>query len=442
VESVLLYVLGVLVVALGLAVSIALHEVGHLVPAKLFGVKVTQYMVGFGKTVFSFKRGETEYGLKAIPLGGYIAMIGMYPPGKPGSPARNATTGVFNQLVQDARDSSAATIGEDEDHRAFYRLAIWKRIIIMLGGPAMNLVLAVVFYAIVLMGFGVPAATTTIGSVSECVIPASSERTTCAADDAPAPGAAAGFLPGDTIVSVDGQKIESWSAATQLIRESPGEALTFVVERNGEQKTIEATPQLTERYVLDDKGEVATDSDGAPKTTEVGFLGIGTASALTPQPASEVLPAVGNNITAVAGIILNLPQRLIDVGQAAFGSGERDPNGPISVLGVGRLAGEIATLDQITVADKVASMLGMVASLNVALLVFNLVPLVPLDGGHVLIALWEGVKRATARLLRKPDPGPVDAARLMPLTFTVVLVLGAMSALLIYADIVKPISVL
>lgn len=431
---------GVLAVAIGVALSIALHEVGHLIPAKLFGVKVTQYMVGFGRTVFSFRRGETEYGLKAIPLGGYIAMIGMYPPVASGGKGRTATTGVFNQLVQDARDTSASTIGENEDGRSFYRLPVWKRIVIMLGGPTVNLLLGILFYAIVLTGFGVAATTTTIGSVSQCVLPASSTSATCEPSFPAAPGAAAGIQPGDRIVSIDGTPIDSWAAATDIIRDSAGKDLTFVVDRNGSDQTIQATPLQTERYVYGDDGKPVVGADGQPETTEVGVLGIGSQQTLQPQPLSSVLPTVGNNVEAVVGVIIHLPQRLIDVAQAAFGPGERDPNGPISVVGVGRLAGDIAAMDSVPVESKVASILGILASLNIALFVFNLVPLVPLDGGHVLTALWEATKRAFAKLRRRPDPGPVDAARLMPLTFTVVLILGGMSALLIYADIVKPIS--
>ena len=145
-ETVLLYVLGIVIVVLGLAVSIGLHEVGHLVPAKRFGVKVSQYMIGFGPTIWSRKFGETQYGFKAIPLGGYISMAGMYPPAKAGGKARTASTGIFNTLVQDARDGNAIDAA-DED-RVFYKLAPWKRIIIMLGGPTMNLLIAIVLWAV------------------------------------------------------------------------------------------------------------------------------------------------------------------------------------------------------------------------------------------------------------------------------------------------------
>ena len=160
-ETALLYILGILIIVVGLAVSIGLHELGHLVPAKLFGVRVGQYMIGFGPTIFSRMRGETEYGLKAIPLGGYISMAGMYAPVREGARGRTASTGLFDTLVQED------TRADDEDGRTFFQLPVWKRIVIMLGGPFMNLVIAVILYAVVLSGFGIAQTTTTIGSVSE-----------------------------------------------------------------------------------------------------------------------------------------------------------------------------------------------------------------------------------------------------------------------------------
>ncbi len=438
--EILLYIVGVLSVVVGLAVSIALHELGHFAPAKWFGVRVGQFMIGFGPTIVSRRRGETEYGLKWIPLGGYISMSGMYPPANGAAAGRYSTTGFFGTLVQDARTASADTIVEGEEQRAFYRLPVLQRVIIMLGGPFMNLVIAVVLYAVLLMGFGVPQLSTTIGSVNECVLPASSERQECAPGDAAAPGAEAGLRPGDRIVSIDGEAVESWDDVTGAVRPAAGEDLVVEIERDGDPLTVVVTPMLTERFAVAD-GEIVEGADGEPVLEEVGFVGVGAAYETVRQPATEVLPAVGDNVVRVVEIILSLPQRMIDVAQAAFGTEERDPNGPISVVGVGRIAGEIASLDSIPVVDRIANITGVLASLNVALFVFNLIPLLPLDGGHVAGALWEGLRRRLATLFGRPEPGPVDTARLVPITLVVVLVLGAMSALLIYADIVNPVSI-
>jgi membrane-associated protease RseP (regulator of RpoE activity) len=326
VETVLLFILGVAIMVVGLAVSIGLHEIGHLLPAKLFGVKVTQYMIGFGPTIWSRTKGETEYGIKALPLGGYIAMIGMFPPSKKGGAPRSTTTSFFGQLVQegepekktsalstmvdDARQASAESIGEGEEHRAFYQLPVYKRIIIMLGGPTMNLLIAIVMFSILLMGFGTQQVSTTIGSVSECVLPASSDRQACNASDEASPGAAAGLQPGDRLVSIGGTAITSWDQSTEIIRSSPGRALPLVVERDGTDVDLTLTPKLTERYVYTPDIEIKTDASGAAVTEEVGFVGIGAAGELVPQPATAVLPAVGENIASVAHVIINLPERL------------------------------------------------------------------------------------------------------------------------------------
>lgn len=438
--EVLLYVLGVLIMLIGLAVSIGLHEVGHLLPAKLFGVKVTQYMVGFGKTLWSKRRGETEYGIKMIPLGGYVAMTGMYPPAKPGEQARDASTGFLDNLVDDARQASAETIEEGEDRRTFYRLPVWKKIVVMLGGPLMNLVLAFVFFGIVLMGFGTAQYSTTLGYVSQCILPASSDRTECSDGDPLAPAAAAGLVPGDRIVSIEGTEITEWAQLRDLVSSSPDRPLDVVVEREGSTLDIVVTPAATERWVVDEGGETMLDSDGEPLTETVGMVGVNPTTEVVKQPITAVPGFVFENVGQVAQVIVGLPQRMVGIWNAAFGTEERDPNGPIGVVGVGRLAGEIVSMEEAPVASRAQLVLSLLGSLNVALFVFNLVPLMPLDGGHVAGALYEGLKRRLFKLFGKPDPGPVDTAKMVPVTFAVVIVLGAMSLLLLYADIVKPVS--
>src|SRR5699024_9247644 len=167
-EHAMSFLVGVLVLVVGLVVSIALHEVGHLLPAKRFGVKVSQYFVGFGPTLWSRRRGETEYGVKAVPLGGYVRMVGMHPPARAGSPARRRADGRAT-LVEEAREFSLAEVAPGEEQRAFYSLSVPKKLVVMLGGPVMNLLIAVVLIAVTLVGFGMPAYTSTLDTVQECL---------------------------------------------------------------------------------------------------------------------------------------------------------------------------------------------------------------------------------------------------------------------------------
>ena len=435
-----LYVLGVVIFVVGLAISIGMHEIGHLVPAKIFGVRVAQYMIGFGPTLFSKKVGETEYGIKAIPLGGYISMAGMFPPGDEPTESKNRVRRLFGKLVQDARQASDESMVDLDKTRAFYHLPVWKRIIIMVGGPFMNLVLAFVLFAILLVGIGQPQPTTSVASVTQCVtiegVPAD-----CSDATVEGPGVTGGLLAGDTIVSIDGEKVSNWNDGTDAIRASAGKPLSIVVDRDGVEKNLTITPVLATRSLVDAEGKPVLDAAGNPINQEVGFIGIAPTYALTSQPITAVFPMMGENISGVTNMILHLPQRMVDVSNAAFGEGKRDVNGPIGIVGVGRVAGEIASTNQVDSVSKGATLIGILASLNIALFVFNMVPLLPLDGGHIAGALYEGARRQIAKWRKRPDPGPFDTAKLMPLTLLVIVLLGSMSALLLYADIFKPVSI-
>jgi membrane-associated protease RseP (regulator of RpoE activity) len=421
-----------------LLLSIALHEIGHLVPAKLFGIKVTQYMVGFGRTVWSRRRGETEYGFKAIPLGGYVRMIGMFPP-EPGDDPRklrSASTGPFQALIEDARRAAKVEIEPGDEDRVFYRQAWWKKLIVMLGGPMMNVVIALTLAAGLLMTFGnpqKPVLSPVVSSVSECVIEASEQRTECMPTDPVAPAAQAGIQPGDRIVSINGTSIETWDQAREIIRELPEADAKVVVERDGELSTLTAPIMESERPTIDSTADDV-------RYESVGFLGVSpTIDHYENEDFVGVVGWMGDFTATMAKAVASIPQRMVGVWDAAFGGGERDINGPIGIVGAGRIGGEIASDEGLAVGQRVASFVMLLASFNMAIALFNLIPLLPLDGGHIAGALWEAVKRGWAKLTRGPTPKPVDVAKALPLAYGVATVLIGMAVLLLYADIVNPV---
>lgn len=434
------YLGAVLVVVVVLLLSIGLHEIGHMVPAKRFGVRVSHYMVGFGPTLWSRTKGETEYGLKAIPLGGYVRLVGMYPPDAAvGNPPARSWLG---RLARDARQASAEEIRPGEDARAFYHLSTPKKLVVMLGGPVMNLVIAVFLMAIVLVGIGLPTYTPNLASVSTCVIPVGADQSReCTPADEEAPAAAAGIEPGDTVVSYDGTQITSWDQLSGLIRGTAAEAVPIVVERDGELVDLTITPIVAERPVYDENDVLVVDSAGDPVTEPVGFLGITPSQEMVRQSPLAVVGAVADTTWRTIEVVATLPARVGDLVEAQVNGTPRDTSSIVGVVGIGRFAGEIASTDGIEWQLKTAALLQMLAALNVALFVFNLIPLPPLDGGHVAAALWEGGRRQVARLRGLPRPGPFDSAKLVPLAYSVFVLLGAVGLLLIYADIVNPVQI-
>lgn len=437
------YLVGVLILVVVLLASIALHELGHMVPAKKFGVLVGQYMVGFGPTLWSRTRGDTEYGIKAIPLGGYVRLAGMYPPARAvGDPPADGSWAT--RLAADARQASAEDIPAGSEDRAFYRLSTPKKLVVMSGGPVMNLVIAAVLLAIAYVGIGVPGASLTLSSVSACVLPADATASQqCAPGDPAAPGAAAGLRPGDTVVSFGGTAVTSWDQLTGLIRAAGADTVPMVVERSGQRLTLDVTPVVSQRPQLDANGLPVTGADGKTVTVPVGFLGISPTDVTQRASIASVPGLVGSRTWATMKIVATLPSQAWQVLHETITGQPRGASSIVGVVGVGRFAGEIASAqgNGINWGLKAAGLLEMLAALNLSLFVFNLIPLPPLDGGHVAAALWEGAKRQVARVRGRERPRPFDTARLVPLSYTVFALLGALGLMLIWADIVNPVTV-
>lgn len=426
-----LFLLGIAIFFIGLMASIGLHEIGHLLPAKLFGVKVTQYMVGFGPTLWSRRRGETEYGVKWLPLGGYVRMIGMLPP-KPGDDpgkVRRTSTGPFQALIEQAREVALEEVRPGDENRVFYRKKWWQKVIVMSGGPAMNFVLAFLLYAVLLVGIGVPTYAPIVSpDTHTCVIPISEQRNECRPGDLPTPASQAGLKAGDRLVSLGGQKIEKWEDAQRIIRSQPAGPVDLGIVRDGRPMTLEVS------LITQDRPK-----PGEPDVIEknVGFLGVLPTEVMEQQSFGAVFPYMADLTGRVAVALVNLPEKMVGVWEAAFSGAERDPEGPVGVVGAGRMGGEILASD-LTGVQKLYVFVNLLAGFNLAIGMFNLIPLLPLDGGHIAGGLWEGIKRGWARIMRRPEPSYVDIAKVLPLTYALAIVMIVMAGLLVYADLINP----
>lgn len=431
------YAFGVILMIVGLLVSVALHEVGHLVPAKKFGAIVSRYFVGFGPTLWSTMRKGTEYGIKAVLLGGYVSILGMYRPGCPTDRGyrlgrRRLTLAAADAMEPEEREALKPTMAQEAREasreelerwegagKPFYELPAWQKIVVMLGGPVMNLVLAVVFMAIALCAIGYQAPTTTLASVSPCVTTAKQ----CRPGDSPGPAGAAGLRAGDTITSWGGTRVETWNEVKAAIAAGGDKAAEVGYVRNGVERSVMVQPVLV---------------NGVP------VAGVSAKLAHHRGGVQELGEALWQTASGTAGIIVRLPQTLWQTVTDMVTGTPRDANSVMSVVGIARVSGEITSSDapSVSLADRAGSLLSLVASLNMALFIFNLIPLLPLDGGHIVSALFEGGRRAIARMRGLPDPGPADTARMMPLVVVVWGLLAIMTVILILADIINPLHLL
>jgi membrane-associated protease RseP (regulator of RpoE activity) len=413
------YGFGVLIFGLGILVSVCLHEAGHLVTAKAFGMKVTQYFAGFGPTLWSFRRGETEYGLKAIPAGGFVKIIGMTP-------------------LEDK-------IPAGDEHRAFWRQPVWQRTIVLVAGSATHFLLAAVIFFAMALSTGLPnpsaltfdprAAQPVIGEIASCVVPGydltpdGNALRECTAADPVAPAKAAGLRPGDRLVSVGGTPTTTYGDVVDTVRKSPAGPTQVVYERAGTRHTVTADLVATQRPPTgQDTGKLQTVSAiGVSVATPSPTLHYGAVAAV-PASVWYVGQTVQQTFDAIAKFPSKIP-KLID----AIGGQQRDIETPISVVGASRIGGEAAQLGLPIV------FLALLGGLNVFIGVFNLFPLLPLDGGHVAIIWFEKARSWWASRRGRPDPGRVDYNKLLPVTYVVLLLFGGLTLLTLTADIVNPI---
>ncbi len=405
-------IIGVLVIVVGLLISVALHECGHMIPAKKFGVYVPEFAVGFGPQIFGVKKGETTYSLRAILLGGYVRLVGMFAPARDGVKTRNRRGKLT--LAQEAREASMEEIPEGYASRAFYLLHPAQKIIVMISGPLVNLFLSILFLSIALVGIGIPKASLTLSEVPQ--------QLTTQGVTVDAPAYAAGIRAGDRITGVNGNAVTSWEQMRQSIAGSQG-SIDIDYLRNGQLFHVNVDPLRSGDNV----------SIGVIAGTEYQAASVGT-----------VASTVGETFTGTVSVVARLPIALWDVGRSIFTGAPRDSGGVMSVVGIGRIAAD-ATSSDVTASSggwmrSAALLLSILASLNMALFVFNLLPFPPLDGGHIVPAIYEWIRRGFARARGREVPPPVDTARLMPLTYTMGTILVAMTVLLMIADIVVPIS--
>jgi membrane-associated protease RseP (regulator of RpoE activity) len=375
--------LGILAFVVALLLSVMVHEFGHYITARKYGMWVSEFFVGFGKRIWSVQRGETEFGVKAIPAGGYCKIEGMSP-------------------------NDEMPIGQED--RAFYKASSGKKLVVLGAGSFLHFVLGFVLLFTLFAGIG----TNQVLPVINEVVPNSAAQ-------------AAGIQVGDEIVSINGKRVTDWYKDVQVIRESQGKELSLVLNRNGEEISVTASARLTDldgtkRYVLGIVNDVGLKRSGL-------LVSINNSATVTKGFLVESVKSLGK-----------LPEKIPALWGATVRGEERDANGLVGVVGVARVSGEAVGSDKLTPMERLATFVLIVASLNIFVGVFNLLPILPLDGGHMAVAIADSIRAFFARLRGRPRPAPIDVAVLTPITMVVFVVLATLTLLLLVADVINPVT--
>jgi membrane-associated protease RseP (regulator of RpoE activity) len=393
------FLLGVVIFVVAVFVSVTLHELGHFLTAKKFGMKVTQFFIGFGPTIWSVRLGETEYGVKALPFGAFVRITGM---------------------------TTLDVVDPEDEPRSMRNKPTWQRAIVMVAGSFMHFALAFVLLLFLAAGIGqaTNSNSTTIGSVSTC-LPASAKALddgSCLGSPGKAPAQLAGIQAGDSIIAIAGKPVHNWTQLGTAIRaQKPGVRVPVTVVRDGRQLTLYAKPA------------VVAGRSGS-------YLGIGDAVIFQRSgPVGAVTfagSAFGQVVTGTGDAVAKLPAALPDL----FNKDRaKTPAGNVgSLVGVANVAGQAVQSAggwQYTVSD----LLLIVISINIFWGLLNLLPLLPLDGGHLAVIFYERIRAWLARLRGRPDPGLVDLQRLIPVSVGVFVLLIGLGVLLMAADIFNPV---
>ncbi|NDH80561.1 MAG: RIP metalloprotease [Actinobacteria bacterium] len=391
-------IIGVLAFVIALLLSVMIHEFGHYITAKRYGMRVSEFFLGFGKRIWSFTRGETEFGIKAIPAGGYCRIEGM---------------------------SATDEMPPGEESRAFFKASSGRKLIVLGAGSFLHFVLGFIILLIIFAGIGTSKPTTTISEISACV---PRINAACTESDPKSPALLSGLQAGDVITSLNGVPVNNWAKDVEIIRNSAGKEILIEIERNGQVQTISV---IAATRVVDGK--------------EYGFLGIVNGYELVRDaPFTSIKNSAivsWDFISGAVKAIISLPSKIPALWGATVSGADRDPNGLVGIVGVAQVTGQAASSEGLSTSERIQTFLLIIASLNFFVGVFNLLPILPLDGGHMAVAIADEVRAIVARIRGRARPEGINVNKLAPFTMVVFVLLAALTVLLLAADIINPIQV-